>query len=364
MKTYAFVPVDTWFFRDGRPFNQGEMSQDDIASQFPPPVSTMVGGIRAALALQQGWPGRGDWSDAIKQVLGDRADLKGLSFVGPSVLYKGSPVFPAPSHLLARHKEYGWDAITLLKPGLPLNCDLGNAVRLPVAEKPVDGLKDVSEAWLTLKGMQQVIDGGAPDAEELIATADLWRHESRVGFKRDSGTKVVVDGALYSCCHVRLNDDVSVVVAVSGLPADWEPVSPSGFGGEGRSSWIEPVATAIPLPSPKIEMDVDGKIRFTVILNSPADLTVWPDIGKNVPGIPGQVVFGCIGRPQRVGGWDSAVGGGPLPLKPLIPPGSVWFMEADRDKAEVVKALHGTHIGERINWGFGRILIGTWKEGN
>lgn len=363
MKVFAFSPLDTWFFGDGRPFNQGEMNSDEVSSQFPPPVSTIVGGIRAALAMNQGWPSNGDWSSDIKRVLGDLDNLAGLRFVGPTILFNGSPVFKAPSHLLARPKGQGWDAVTKLQPGKILNCDLGASVRLPVAEKSEEGLKELSNVWLTLQGMQQVINGGLPDLKELISSADLWMHELKTGFEREYQTRVVKDGALYSCRHVRPNYNTSVAVAVDGLPANWEPASPTGFGGEGRSAWIETGTTPLPFPGSSVSVDSDGKVRFNVILNSPANFASWPRPGGALPGIPGQVVFACIGRSQRVGGWNS-IERKPLPLKPLVPPGSVWFMEADGSLLESIKTLHGTHLGDRTNWGYGQIMIGNWKERN
>ncbi len=77
----------------------------------------------------------------------------------------------------------------------------------------------------------------------------------------------------------------------------------------------------------------------------------------------GKVIFACIGRTQRVGGWDS-IQKAPVALKPLLPAGSVWFMEAEAGVESQLHALHGKHIGNRTNWGFGQIFIGTWKEDN
>ena len=64
-KAYKLTPVGSWFFRDGRPYNQGESTLADIKSLFPPFAVTAVGAIRASfardLARDQGWNGKGDW---------------------------------------------------------------------------------------------------------------------------------------------------------------------------------------------------------------------------------------------------------------------------------------------------------------
>lgn len=360
MKTYLFSPLDTWFFRDGRPYNQGEMNQAELSSLFPPPSTGIVGGMRSALAMNQGWTGKGDWPSAIKQALGDRDDLAGLSFTGPNVMLNGSPVYPTPAILLGCPATQGWNSITRLRPDKPLQCDLGN-VRLPVAEQPEEGLKELANAWLTLRGMQQFLAGGSPNLSEVIPSSHLWSLEQRVGIERDSLSHAVIEGALYSTGHIRLKEDVALALAVKGLPDTWEPASPAGFGGEGRMTWIEPFTGLLPSPTVRAIPSRDGKFRYIVVLTTPADLSVWPGQGDSLPGLPGQVVLACTGRSLRVGGWDS-LDRKPCPLKPLLPAGSVWFMEAEGGVSEQVEALHGTHIGQRTDWGFGQIFIGTWKE--
>ena len=60
MNVVYFDPLDTLFFRDGRPYHQGELSQAGVASLFPPFPSTLVGAIRAACARALGWTS-GNW---------------------------------------------------------------------------------------------------------------------------------------------------------------------------------------------------------------------------------------------------------------------------------------------------------------
>ena len=80
---YKLTPVGSWFFRDGRPYNQGESTLADIKSLFPPFAVTAVGAMRASFARSMGWNGKGDWPSDIKEKLGDRQKLAPLSFRGP-----------------------------------------------------------------------------------------------------------------------------------------------------------------------------------------------------------------------------------------------------------------------------------------
>ena len=86
MTTLVLHPLDTFFFRDGRPYNQDDPGQVEAASLFPPYPPTVVGAVRAAAARAMGWPGSA-WDTA---ALGDGVDwqagdepLGPLRFSGP-----------------------------------------------------------------------------------------------------------------------------------------------------------------------------------------------------------------------------------------------------------------------------------------
>ena len=102
-------PVDSWFFRDGTPFTAGSTSQDNVNSLFPPYPSTIVGALRVAMALDNGWDGCGRWPSSLNAVLGDGPqDLGKLSFDGPFLIKDKKPLFRVPQHLLGSRESQGW----------------------------------------------------------------------------------------------------------------------------------------------------------------------------------------------------------------------------------------------------------------
>ena len=108
MIAVQFVPLDTWFFRDGTPFTAQSAPQEDVGSLFPPYPPTLVGALRAALARANGWDEAGRWPPELCEVLGDGPeDLGVLSFAGPFLLRDGQPLFQAPRHLLGASREVG-----------------------------------------------------------------------------------------------------------------------------------------------------------------------------------------------------------------------------------------------------------------
>lgn len=366
-RTYKLTPVDTWFFRDGRPYNQGESYLTYIKSLFPPFAMTAVGAIRASIARGMGWNGKGDWSSDIKTKLGNGPDLSPLSFKGPYLIRdkegKQEVLFPAPLHLLGKHnegEEPEWEQFTLLQPGKGLDCDIGDQVRLPTS-KNATGLKSLYGCYLTSSDLAVVLKGGDLSKIRPVKGRDLWDFDFLVGIERNFETRTTVEGALYSISRVRLNSGVGLAVEVNGLEVGMEPQSPLPFGGEGRLAYIDQMDDQIKVPDAP-DLKSDSTIRFTVTHLTPAHFEEkWLGPGEELPGLIGsKIVSACLERPVRIGGWDT-VKREPLPLKPFLPGGSTWFCEAASDRAEVIRKHNGKYIGKYSQYGFGEIAIGLWK---
>lgn len=106
------------------------------------------------------------------------------------------------------------------------------------------------------------------------------------------------------------------------------------------------------------------ELLYTAILATPADLAKWPAPGEPLDGLPGDVVSAALDRPLRPGEWRSEGGRpGPQESPPLLPAGSTWFLRADKGDEARIRAAHRTTIGRRREWGFGEVLIGTWRDG-
>jgi CRISPR-associated protein Cmr3 len=175
----------------------------------------------------------------------------------------------------------------------------------------------------------------------------------------------LAEGGLYATAHARPDGKVSLAVEIEGLPAvDLGRIAP--LGGEARGVWIKRRGGDIQLPeAPRLASDSDGVLRYTVTLITPGDLgDEWPAAGGRLSAgdaaLPGHVVAACTGRAVMVGGWDNEARA-PLPLHPLVPAGSVWFLEAKAGDTEAAAQWHGRAIGRATGWGFGCVLIGRWQ---
>jgi len=378
-KTIILTQVDSWFFRDGRPFNMNEFSQSDISSIFPPYPPTVVGAIRAGLARAKGWNGCGSWSDELKAWIGDGPNLGKLKFNGPYLIKDGEVLFPAPMYLGKYKKEEdnknenkACNCLEIAKLGSQeVDCDLGK-VRMPTFDKCKDidknkcKWKPLEKAYLTKENMELVLKGEDISNKklEIVEAKELWNREFRLGIELDKKSKTTKEGALYSTNHIRLRKGIGlgVVVVYDGVDEKFEIDSIIPFGGESRLANVKVLDKEVSLPNgPKAdELEKEnGKVRFSIVHITPAYFTKMPNLGEKVPGTEGKVVFAFLGRPAKVGGWDS-LNRTPLPLKSCIPAGSSWFCEADANVAENIVNMNGEKIGEMTEYGFGQILIGNW----
>jgi len=359
---WVFNFLDTCFFRDAAPFHAGEGGYTRVRSIFPPSITTLQGAIRTSLALEQGWRPKemAKWPEE----LGGPEDLGSLQLRGPYLLFQDEPYLPAPLLLLEKEGKY----IRLI-PGNPVKCDLG-LVRLPEPENALEGAKLMAGAYLTREGIKQVLEGGTPSEKAIKKQAEFYFEEPRVGLERSDNSRTAKEGHLFNCVHVRPNEKTALAVYLSGIPGDWRLPQQLTvpLGGEGRQAAAK-VTPGEPKeilpPAPSLTPGKDKKIRFTVILITPG----WYGEGEKLKkvilqgpaGIPGRCLSACIGKALQSGGWDM-LHQQPRSLMPLLPPGSLWFFEADEGEAARVAALHGECIGPKGEYGFGQIIIGRWEE--
>lgn len=364
--------LDTLFFRDGTPFAADSSGPSEVGGIFPPHPGSITGALRAALARANGWSGAGRWSASLNAALGPGPDDLGLlSFTGPFLLRHGEVLVAAPRHLLGVNMDDAWVPQALLQPGPPVSCDLGANVRLPdlpvrIPPEQRADLKPTDGWWLTLAGLESVLNGEIPPPGALVPSAELWREERRIGIARDTATRTASEGMLYFSRHVRLAPGVGLGVRIDGLDRDWK--SPIGallpLGGESRmaecSTWEQELCLAMPLKA------ISASGRLLIVALTPLDLPLDQALGRSpLTGCGGaRVISACLGRPQRIGGWDS-LARRPLPLRSYLPAGSVLFCELTGPGALEPFAAGGgdlPRLGGRQRWGYGVVAFGTWTD--
>jgi len=390
---WTFEALDSLFFRDGRPMNAGESCW--LESVFPPTGYTLQGAIRAAIldsvgadikAFQEGKPCLWDGS-SLNDEIGDGRNIGRLKLSGPFLGFKDTFLFPSPLDLV-QQKESG--KLGLLKPGTPALSDLAShPVKVPYIIGK--GYKVVKEKYISRRVFESILNGEIPPSDsrvlvplygenEDLDTAALLFREYKVGLARDNATKQNKEGMLYVISKVRPTAELKICVKVSGVESGHQPGKDKlllgKLGGEGKlalisvKEWKEEDV----LPKAPSLQPVNGALRFKIVFTTSALMVEkgWLPKGfeecqsngtaywkGEVDSCKFSIISACIGKPVRICGWNLAERK-PKALKFAIPAGSVYFCETSTEHGCDVLGLHGKHIGQETEYGFGHILIGKW----
>ena len=383
----VLAPLDTLFFRDGRPFDVDDEGLVEAASLFPPYPSMVAGAIRAAFGRRGGWSGSGRWSDpALKDWLGDGDDLKRMRYRGPFLL-QGSGGhgrfelrLPCPAALLGRRpdeaeqasRDFGaYAEVRLLSPSqrrmVRSDCDDG-APAAELAGDRTEEFESLSGHWISVPLMREVLAGGPfgrlPD---IVGPSDVFRREKRLGLARLFESHAAIDGQLYATAKVRLREDFALGAIVESKGTD--DLSLSGvlpLGGESRAVGVETLTDvdlereiASTLPPVDAFAAQGPTVRYTAVLITPAKVSAR----GGVDGLPGRIVAAAHDRAAAVGMWSVDA---PGKMSLFYPAGTTWFLEIEgRDGAAVhaeLEAARRTGLGAQAGLGFGEFVYGLWPQ--
>jgi len=363
----CLAPVDTLFFRDGKPFDPASRA----ASGLPTP-QVLAGALRTALlrsagmdmaqlsnCIRKGVP----FANAAGQVGGSLGEQIAQARVqGPYLGRRDGKdgrdtiLYPAPVTLRRVHRDK--DRIVRLDP-------LGGGLSLPGWKPQANGmvplwtrdrniLKPLDQAWITQKGMSAFLSGGIPSPGHLVSCDDLYGFEDRTGIAVDPGPGTAQDGMIYATRRLVLKHGVRFWARVEGSAAllDLLPKQNAPgllpFGGERRQVTVTAcdnrdgpyVACAVPPRQPD-----HGRC---LVLVTPGLLNGWRPPGLDLvsAAVPGHV---------PVSGWDLARGG-PKPTRFAVRAGSVYFLPPGNDRPPG----HGLGHADDTLIGWGEYCEGVW----
>lgn len=361
MMQIVLCPVDVWLFRDSRPFTAGEDHAADTL--FPPTPFTLQGALRTKVLLDKGE----DLSAFVKKQTPDPdvgfGDNYGrLRLFGPLLARRVNAswqrLIPVPADVVRQGSQF-----RLLSP-LELK-DTPFLTNLPSPAKLVWTCTDQpfksATGWLPEEEWRNYLNGSPP--QTVVPSEELFTFEPRFGIAINPETQTTQTGLLYQARFVRLKEDVGLWAEVEGIPVQQKGTL--RFGGEGRAAVYQAID---PLPwDYNLSIPKDG--RFKVVLVTLA----WFSEGWQPANGDWEKIFGArvrfvaaiIPRAQRVGGFDLAKNA-PKPMRSFVPPGSVYFFEAEED---LPREFAFTETPEDIhcqggNWaqlGLGKVLIGRWE---
>lgn len=333
---YTIEPQAPLVFRTAKPFGAG--SRD--GANFPWP-SSLAGLLRTQIMDDNGWqPGLSD---------AQQEELRAMPVAGPLLARREgdalTPWLPRPADALLLLNDDGGLAYRRLQPArLPPGC----GTDLPAGLLPLllDGKhKGKPQAGPAYWPLEKMLAWGR--GETVTVPGDdvtPWVTERRTHLAIDRETLAAQDGKLFQTEGLEFGHRR---IELEGRPAgysshDWvllaqgpHKITPRlvTFGGEGRLSWLAPMATpALPAPANLATTLAKG---FAVTLITPALFAdgwrpAWLDdrLEGEMPGTEGLRVrlrAAAVERWQSISGWDLALWKARPARKAVASGATYWF---------------------------------------
>lgn len=350
-------PVDSLFFRDARPFE----ATSRAASGLPMP-QTLAGAIRSLLLERHGVDFKQlgnrtrdglSFADALAEFGPEARAVADVWVRGPWFTVNGGALVPVPASL--RQKKGGKPCEKQGKPTIfrldPLKSPLpgwrpDEPGMLPLWRYGRETVEAV-EGFLTPSGLRSFLEGGTPQADDLVPISCLYAFEDRTGIGVDAKRNTAAEGMIYGIRMLTLKPHVSLYAELSGPALALEPLAAEPvlmkFGGEGRHVVIRAAESGEDWPSVPPEA---GKGRI-VLLTTPACFNGWKP-----PGL--EPLAAAVGGFQAVSGWDLARGG-PKPNRFMVPAGSVYFFPSGTQLPDELVDREDAKVG----WGC--FVEGNWN---
>ena len=346
-------PLDTLFFRDGRPFAAGR-----AVSGLPAP-QTLTGAVRTHLLTLFGADFRALGEAAKKgaalpeafRAAGVPEWIARVSARGPWLSAAGpaaQPFVEAPRHYRTGPNESRLPAWPR-REGLPGWASAEGL--LPLWSARAARQKKPESAFLEFGALAECLHGRDLPGSAFRDPGSLYGFDDKVGIAVDPATFVAADEMIYSTRMLALAPGMCLYAELaappgSGLAKAFERPGPMGFGGEARYVRAEAVIPAV--------WPAAGGERRLWLLAAPALFAN----GWRPDALPkdSRLVAAAVDGPFAVSGWDIAQGG-PKPSRFGVRAGSVYFTEGG--SAESPASLCGA--AEDVQQGYGFCLKGTWN---
>ncbi len=370
MLRITFEQVDRLFFRTNSPFDRFSKMWEMVDSQFPPSAFTLSGAFRAAVARDHfGWNGS-SWTDEMKRNLGSGIhDIEPLEFMGPYIEKQSRLYVQAPLFLVSKPDK----TIDAIKPDLDHQMSMLGADSPVYALKPDDNEKyDVlKQRYISLEALKGLLNLQDAKADDLDLKSENCFHaeEYQPGVFLKLRKKSAADErGFFTRQFIRLNDDVRLVMMLTGLSLELPSQMVTPLGGESRVGVIQTDNQEFSLPKIRnLNKDSNG-CRFFVYFvshytpsaaNETEKTNVVNALKKDLQLPDIDFIGSSVGKYIRIGGWDM-FSSKPLQLDAFIPAGSVFFFRAAESMENEILAGTGNRIGQYRRFGFGQYIIGTW----
>ena len=357
-------PLDTLFFKDGKPFSRGDETWAD--GVFPPYPSVVYGALRTWFISQDPGGFSKDTLDKSKEITINQICYEfGQEEVQmPMPLDLAEPKATSKRDEVKIKKEY--EVVSLI-PEMIENKVSSYPCKMVLMPPKGRLVEEVEQGFLAKSALITYLN--TPDADFSVRKlADVVQTEPKVGIGRNYFTNAINESMLY---RVGMRRAPYFRLLVDFDLPDGATVAPEAsyfikLGAENKVAEIQVISSKkTKIASDNIKLK---SRRFKLYLATPAIFIKngwYPDLIAH--NINATLVAAAIGKPLHIGGFDMK-NNSPKTMFKAVPAGSVFFYEAaESENMETLKeSLFGKSVSEEFpeekmkNQGFGIAYVGNW----
>ncbi len=357
-------PLDTLFFRDGKPFSMGEETWAD--GVFPPFPSVIYGALRTAyFANHIKDIGKANTAEDPTK---DLEPEKGLRIRGIYLKHGEHFYVPLPLDCVREKNGEKDKAFVLQTTKINANASCNCTTEYILTDNKE--VENIEGAILRISVLQDYLKDEADSKFSIKMFSDLLLTESKIGIGRNDQTHSSEENRLYRVGMRRLEDSFYNKLKII-VEFDFERLDdfPSEgilkLGGENKAAAYQKINEDISVCEPKIEGQKFKLYLLTPALFKKGWIPEWLDgqtLNGTYNGIKLRLLTASIGKYISIGGFDMEAKK-PKPMRKAVPAGSVYYFEFEGDKGEVIKHFHKESLSEydTKKEGYGISFVGGVK---
>jgi len=358
-------PLDTLFFRDGKPFSMGEDTWAD--GVFPPYPSVLYGALRTWYISNHAIPFS---PEAIKESEG--IEIQNIQYRLPTGRHLPMPldlVEPKEKEPAVFNEEEREKTYRVIKLALHENANASSNYPLPGLLFPPEKIEveALEDGLISNEGDFVNYLQGKLQEVKVRRIKDCAQTEPKVGIGRDDHTNTASDSMLYRV-GMRRATNFEILIEVS-LPDGNNKYESSllKLGAEGKFVAFEEPGKGRDYGA-GIDKDTISLINntFKLYLATPAIFNKGWEPDLSGLGIQADLIAAAIGKPVHIGGFDMAAKtkngrGYPKPMYKAVPAGSVYYFKTEEPSEVILEKLQGKAISDvQKEQGFGIAYIGNF----
>ena len=357
-------PLDTLFFRDGKPFSMGEETWADAI--FPPMPSVIYGALRSAYFANN----IEEFRSLKRENKLDTKDDPTNSLVIKAIYFKVGNDFYLPLPLdCVKKKDSNKDdknrVFLLIPSSLSEGIFINNSVKNILIPKNKEKIENVSDGLVRISVFKKYLN--SIDSFTIHRLSDWVIPESKIGISRSNKTHTLEEAMLYRVDMSRLKG-ISIIVEYKNLNIPEKGLMK--LGGESKAVSYRKIDDNIDIDFPEFENE-----QFKLVLTTPAIfkngwLPKWIDENSLEGIVPNttckiKLMTAAVGKAISVGGFDMKKRK-PKPMYKAVPAGSVYYFEIENGVVENIKNIfHNQYISDVYSeQGFGICYVGKAKDIN